>query len=157
MLEGLWFTGSGDEISIKEILKEVDSYTRMRGKIFIGTDSQLKSDHCIFASAICLHGSPYSSGGRYFFKRIKDNRFPRMPLRARIMQETQHSLDIALYVFEKNPKADIEVHVDVGTSAKSKTREYVDAVKGWTISTGFPCKVKPNAWASASIADKHTK
>jgi hypothetical protein len=157
MLKNTWFTGLGKSLSIEEILRDIDAYTEKGGNIFIGTDSQIKADHCIFASAICFHGAPGSSGGRYFFTRQKDNRFPRMPLRARIMQEAQHSIDIALHVFEHNPSAEIEIHIDVGTGIRSKTREYVDALRGWTTSTGFPCKVKPNAWASASVADKHTK
>jgi hypothetical protein len=157
MLKNAWFTGAGKQVSMEEILRDIDSYTASGGNIFIGADSQIKIDHCIFAIAICLHGSPFSSGGRYFFKRLRDNRFPRMPLRARIMQEAQHSIDIALHVFEHNPDADIEIHIDVGTGVESKTRKYVDTLRGWTLSTGFPCKVKPNAWASASVADKHTK
>ena len=52
---------------------------------------------------------------------------------------------------------DIEIHVDIGTTAKSKTRELVDTMTKWTRGAGFKCKVKPDAWASAAVADKHTK
>jgi predicted RNase H-related nuclease YkuK (DUF458 family) len=30
-------------------------------------------------------------------------------------------------------------------------------VKGWVAGMGFPLKVKPESWASSSIADLHTK
>ena len=69
MLKNTWFTGLGNSLSIEDILREIDVYTEAGGNIFIGTDSQIKADHCIFASAICLHGAPLLPGGRYFFSR----------------------------------------------------------------------------------------
>ena len=67
------------------------------------------------------------------------------------------AIETACDVYENFPDADIEVHVDIGSSKKSKTRTMVDQVKGWVISSGFGFKIKPNSWASSTIADWHTK
>ena len=40
---------------------------------------------------------------------------------------------------------------------KIETKKFVDALTGYTKSAGFACKIKPDAWASASVADKHSK
>jgi len=152
-----WFTGSGESISLKEIFQNIDEYAARGGKIFIGTDSQLKNEACVFATAICLHGAKGEGGGKYFVKRFSDTCNSNSVLRLRMMKEVQHSVDIGLRVLERNQDAEIELHIDVGSSPRSKTRGYVDYLKGWATAVGFPCKIKPNAWASASVADKHTK
>jgi hypothetical protein len=152
-----WITGSGREIIFKDILIEIERYVSHGGKIFIGSDSQLCDNTCIFATAICLHGAKGSRGGKYFFKRFKDTGPQYSNLRLRIMSEVTHSLEVALDMMERFPDAEIEVHVDIGRGPKSKTSVYVDQIQGWATSTGLSCKVKPNAWASASVADKHTK
>jgi len=152
-----WFTGCGQPITHSAMLEEINCHVSHGGKVFVGSDSQLKSDSCVFATAICLHGSQGQKGGRYFFRRFKTKKFEKNALRERIVQEVHHSINIALDLFQNNPSAEIEVHLDVGTGPKSLTREYAESLKGWALSTGFKCEVKPNAWASASVADKHTK
>jgi predicted RNase H-related nuclease YkuK (DUF458 family) len=158
MIDKSWLTGSGESIEFNEMFLIIKDYVRRGGKIFIGTDSQLSVESCTFATAICLHGAEGStSGGRYFFQRTIRKQDQYKILKVRIMQEVHRSIEIALQLFEENPKADIEIHLDVGTTDRSKTRTYVDELRGWTQSVGFKCRVKPNAWASASVADKHTK
>ncbi len=157
MSDSDWFKGSGEPILFSDLLKEAEQYVEKGGKIFIGTDSQLGLDSCVFVTAVCLHGKPMSKGGRYFFKKTKTTADMFRTLKVRIMHEVQNSIEIALHMIEKSPRTSVEIHLDIGTTEKSKTRSYVDELKGWTQSIGFACKVKPNAWASASVADKHTK
>jgi len=152
-----WITGSGREIIFKDILIEIERYVADGGKIFIGSDSQLCNNTCIFATAICLHGAKGSKGGKYFFKRFKDKGPQYSNLKLRIMSEVTHTLDVAMDLMGMFPDSDIEVHVDIGRGPRSKTSGYIDHIQGWAQSTGLICKVKPNAWASASVADKHTK
>tara|TARA_B100000131_G_C18004515_1_gene567860 strand:- start:489 stop:965 length:477 start_codon:yes stop_codon:yes gene_type:complete len=153
-----WHTGSGYSISFEDILAQINDYVSSGGKIFIGTDSQIKSDVVIFASAICLHGSVEDKKyATYFFCKSRLDRKKYTALQYRIMQEVQHSVDLALQLIEKYPEADIEVHVDVGKTKKSVTRKYADTINGWLKGFGFNCKMKPDSWASSSIADHHTK
>ena len=152
-----WHDGAGDKITEVKLFKEIDKHTTAGGKVFIGTDSQLKVDSCTFASAICLHGATNQRGGRYFFSKKKSDKKSLRVLKLRIMKEVENSITIGLNILEKNPDVDIEIHLDIGTTHRSKTRNLVAVMKGWTSSMGFKCKVKPYAWASASVADKHTK
>ena len=152
-----WITGSGREIEFNNMLSDIESYINSGGRIFIGSDSQLRNNTCVFATAICLHGAPGMMGGRYFFKRFKEVGPKYSNLKMRIISEVTHSLDIALDLMSKFPKAEIEVHIDIGTGPKCKTKMYVESLSGWARAAGVSCKVKPEAWASASVADKHTK
>jgi hypothetical protein len=152
-----WFTGSGDPIEFSRLMDQIDGYIAEGGKVFVGTDSQIKSDACIFVTAICLHGKLDKSYAAYFFNRSILKRKPYQVLRVRIMQEVQHSVDIAMNLMEKYPEAEIEVHVDVGRTQRSETRKYADSIYGWLKGMGVECKMKPYSWASSSVADWHTK
>lgn len=152
-----WYDGEGSRVTEENLFKEIDNHISRDGKVFVGTDSQLKATTCTFASAICLHGAKSQRGGRYFFSKKKSDKKALHVLKWRIMKEVENSITIGLKILEKNPNADIEIHLDIGTTPRSKTRNLVDVMKGWTSSMGFKCKVKPHAWASASVADKHTK
>ena len=156
-LQGIWHTGSGNQISISDIMTEIEKYLADGGRIFIGTDSQLKSESCIFVTAICLHSNASTKYSTYFFKKTSEKNPTNKILRDRIMREVKRSIDISMFLLEKYPDADIEVHVDIGTSNKSPTRKFVDSVTGWLRGTGVDCKVKPNSWASSAVADHHTK
>ena len=157
MREDCWTTGSGETVNFDDMLDCVESYVGQGGKIFIGTDSQIGAKGCTFVTAVCLHGAPETHGGRYFFRKTRDDIARYKNLKVRIMHEVQMSIEIALHVIDKNPMSDVEIHLDIGTSEKSKTSVYVDELTGWTRAVGFSCKVKPDAWASAGIADRHTK
>ena len=153
-----WHTARGYQIEFKDIIREIDEYVSLGGKVFIGSDSQIKGGQVIFVTAICLHGNlsdrVYS---KYFFKKIKLPRDSDRPLRERILKEVQLSLDLAMKLIEKYPETDIEVHVDVGRTVRSKTSKYADMIDGWLKGAGFSCKMKPYSWASSAVADHHTK
>ena len=56
-----------------------------------------------------------------------------------------------------NP-ANIELHLDVSPfSAGNATSKFSDMLKGYVQGYGFDYRLKPEAWASQSIADKHSK
>ena len=65
---------------------------------------------------------------------------------------------MSLDLYEKCPEADIEIHLDISSSdKKEKTSSYADMLIGYARGVGFKCKVKPDAFAATSIADKHSK
>jgi predicted RNase H-related nuclease YkuK (DUF458 family) len=152
----VWNTGSGDTISFENIVSIVREHSQFSGKVYIGCDSQLHTDKCVFATVICLHGG-LKKTSRYFF--IKDicPADKKNILRIRINEEVSKALKVFFLLSEKIHNLDVEIHVDVGKTERSKTRKFADSIIGWVKSSGVSCKVKPNAWASASVADKHTK
>ena len=53
---------------------------------------------------------------------------------------------------------DIELHIDVSPfQSKTATSKFSDMLRGYVTGAGFECKLKPDAWASQSVADKHSK
>lgn len=158
LIENNWNTGSGNSIDFYEILKVLKSYTIMGSKIFIGSDSFVTGDKVCFASAICVYGADLP--GKYFFVRDKVNSKVFGSLVSRITEETRRSIEIASLLIEEysyNPSK-IEVHLDVSPfSAGNATSKFSEMLKGYVQGHGLDYKLKPDAWASQSIADKHSK
>lgn len=152
-----WHTGSGYEISMQDIEQELENHISNNGDIFIGCDSFLKSDKCMFASVICLHGADSQSGGKYFWVREHYPVAKYLNLQHRIFTEASKTVNLAIELSEKFPSANIELHMDISSKKTAKTHKFVDALTGFAKSAGFACQIKPYAWAAAAIADKHSK
>ena len=52
-----WISGTGDTHNFDYISKCIKEHVSNDGKIFVGTDSFITGDECVFATAICLHGA----------------------------------------------------------------------------------------------------
>lgn len=151
-----WHKASGETISFLEILNMIEKHTWDGGRVYVGCDSQLGSDLCTFATAICLHGGE-SKTSTYFFLKDRTKNKSMKDLRLRIDAEVSRAMDAVFLIIDSVPDVQIEMHVDIGRTVRSKTRKYVDSILGWVNGTGISCKIKPDAWASASVADRHTK
>jgi len=147
-----WYDNN-NAISESEIYRVIEDYVKQGGIIYIGSDSMLRNNVCRFASVIAIHSTKVAY---YFHKKqsIKNKKYN--SLQNKIFEEVDCSLRIAKDFSNYFPNAKIEVHVDVGKTLKSKTRIYIDAIKGWVNGCGFTCRVKPFSWASY-IADWHSK
>jgi predicted RNase H-related nuclease YkuK (DUF458 family) len=139
------------------MIEKIDEYISDGGRVFIGTDSQIQGDICVFATAICLHDMKGKRYSKYFFRKSREKTKLFKILRSRIMKEVQNSLDVYMLLLERYPDVDIEIHVDIGRTSRSATRVFVDTVTGWLKGVGVDCKIKPDSWASSSMADRHTK
>jgi len=151
-----WFSGSGLSIPFLDIVKEIKDHSQNEGKVYIGCDSQLHASTCTFVTAICLHGG-LKKTSKYFFRKESETKYDKCALRSRIDAEVSRAIDIFMYVSENINDLDIEIHIDIGSTEKSKTRGFVESITGWVKAMGVDFQIKPNAWASASVADKHTK
>ena len=153
-----WATGSNKEIDFYEILKILKQHTGAGSKIFIGSDSFISNKKVCFASTVCLYGP--NTASRYFFfkENLPSKQFT--ALVSRITEETRRSVEIGCFLIEEygfNPH-NIELHLDVSPfSAGNATSKFSDMLKGYVQGYGFDYQLKPNAWASQSIADKHSK
>ena len=154
----VWRTPNGKPLTLAQVFDEIRAHVRNEGKVYVGTDSFVDKDKCAFATAICLHGADGQSGGKYFFRKVYLNRQNFPSLVQRILREVQDSIEIALTISEELPTAKIELHLDVSPSNKENgTSKISEMVTGYAKSSGFECKIKPEAWASQSVADKHSK
>ena len=152
-----WFTGSGDRISLDKILEIITEHSKEDGTVYIGSDSMLQKQKCVFCTAICLLGDTKQSN-RYFVKRTKKDAKQFKTLLQRITSEVQKSIDLGLKLLEFCPTIKIELHLDVSNSNKeSRTSKFADMLIGYAKGSGFDCKIKPDAFAAYCVADKHSK
>ena len=153
-----WHTGSNRQIKFDEIKNIVLDYLERGARIYIGSDSFITQGKVCFASTICLHGP--SLGGRYFFFRENEKSRHFLQLVTRITEETRRSVEIAEILMSEcgiDP-SNIELHLDVSPfQARNGTSKFSEMLKGYVIGFGLNCKLKPNAWAGQTIADKHSK
>ena len=152
-----WISGSGVVHTFKEIESIVSKHS-YNNKIFIGSDSFLTKKRTCFVTAICLLTK--DKGGRYFLYKdyLKTNQFN--ILSVRITEEVRRSIELAEYFMNSYSilPQDIELHLDVSPfGTKNGTSKFSDMLKGYVQGYGFGCKLKPNAWASQTVSDKHSK
>ncbi len=152
-----WISGSGDKKEFSEIVEVIKNSIANGSKIFIGTDSFKTKNKVNFATALCLFGGDTS---RYFFARdyVPKNKYD--VLVTRITEEVRRSVELAEYIMNtENVKAEnIELHVDISPfNLKNGTSKFSDMLKGYVTGAGFECRIKPDAWASQTVADRHSK
>jgi predicted RNase H-related nuclease YkuK (DUF458 family) len=158
LLEKKWSTGSGNSITLNEVSVLVSNHSKKNKKIFIGSDSFIYRKKVAYVTAVCLLTE--KRGGRYFFykENVPFQRFS--TLSVRITEEVRKSIELAEYFmnnFNISPDM-IELHLDVSPfAAKEGTSKLSEMLKGYVQGYGFGCKLKPNAWASQSVADRHSK
>ena len=153
-----WYTGTNQHVTFDDITDIVASHYAVGGTIYVGTDSHVQQKKCVFSTSICLLGNINGVNNRYFFTRHKDNSKKYSTLLQRITVEVQKSIDIGLKLLEFCPKIDIELHLDISPENKNETTSvYSKMLVGYARGNGFDCKIKPNAFAASSVADRHSK
>jgi predicted RNase H-related nuclease YkuK (DUF458 family) len=140
-------------------LSEVISFIKdnIDYSIYIGCDSHsAKNDDnkYIFAIAICLISDTLHN--KYFYSRgIHSKSF--ISLQARLTEEVAFSAETALMLIKFFPSREITIHADSSQDIKNKSAKFTDMFKSWATGIGCSFASKPNAWASSSVADKHSK
>lgn len=153
-----WTTGAGRTILFEDILGILKNHSLRGGQISVGTDSFIRKGECIFSTAICLYGATNQMGGRYFIRRSKLKASTYKTLLQRILAEVQSSVELGTHLVEINPSLSIELHLDISDPSKNRaTSKFADMLVGYAKGAGFNYKVKPHAFAAASVADKHSK
>ena len=75
----------------------------------------------------------------------------------RLLKEVELSVELGYQILEQSPEVDIEIHIDANSKKDQPTGKFAEMLMGYAKGAGFRCKIKPEAWASNSIADKHSK
>ena len=153
-----WNSGSHHKISFTDIKKIITENISKGARVYIGTDSFVSKRSVCFATVVCLHSR--ITNGRYFFFKENENPNRYQQLAVRITEEVKRSVELAESIMlecEIDPK-NIELHLDVSPFEKNNSTSNLSAMlKGYVQGAGFDCKVKPNAWASQTVADRHSK
>jgi predicted RNase H-related nuclease YkuK (DUF458 family) len=152
---------SQGQLSIDELMQALANYVaeqpEAKYKLIIGTDSQTNAESTHFVTAIVAHR--VGKGGRFFIRH--EHQRPMASLRQKLMHETALSLETIsrlqeeLMAHDLLLNYDLEVHVDAGR--RGATRELIRDLVGMVITSGFVAKVKPDAFAASSVADRFTK
>jgi len=153
-----WTSGDGKRIGFDDIIGFISEHATTEGKVYVGTDSHMRGNHCEFSSAIVIYSEADRKGGTYFYRKQRYPRADFNQLRHRISTEVQHSIDVSCRMMEVVPNVNIEIHIDSSPVASgTKTSKFSDGLVGYAIGMGFDAKIKPEAWAASNIADKHAK
>lgn len=154
--EGVIRTFDGAEVSYEDFLLTMKKLDAEGLDVYVGTDSQVIKHKICIVTCICFYkrGVPKSKIF-YIKKRIDEKMYP--TLRARMLFEAYSSLEAALEV-DPYIKGSLTVHLDIGSDfKKNKTAKFSKELQILVKSQGFGCEIKPNSWASSSLADMYTK
>ncbi len=156
-----FYSPSQGQLTLEELVEALASFVaeqpEAKYKLIIGTDSHTNSESTHFVTAIVVHR--VGKGGRFFVRH--QHQRPITSLRQKLILETSLSLEtisqlqeelLAQHLFFD---CDLEVHVDAGR--RGATRELIRDLVGMVITSGFTAKVKPDAFAASSVADRFTK
>jgi len=149
---------SGNVYNKDEFMKMLRKYDSEGYSVYIGTDSQVIKNIVSIVTAICFHKKDEdknaSSKVFYMKEKIKDKKY--LPLRSRMLLEAYRSIELAMEV-DQFISGKLEVHLDIGDTKKSKTSAYERELKSLVLSQGYSCAIKPDSWASSSVADRVAK
>ena len=153
-----WFDGNGQRATYEHIIDDIKTHHLNNGTLYVGSDSQYYNTGVVLTSAIILHGAEGQQGGRYYINRRKLKPESYRVLAVRILAEAEQTINVANDIVKSVPNVKIELHVDISNTDKNEaTSDLAKMVIGYVVGNGFECKIKPDAFAAASVADKHSK
>ncbi len=143
-----------------EIRKFILADPEKQYQLIIGSDSRSKDmetkPSIDLVTAVVIHRK--GNGGRYFWSKEKIENI--YSLKEKLYRETVASLDAARKLLDilkedlNGHYEELEIHIDVGENGPS--RQMIKELVGMVNGNGFKAKVKPSAYAAASVADKYT-
>lgn len=147
---------SGEDISFNDFLKLVKDLEKYELNLYIGTDSQEYDETVTVATCIAFYKSGAEKSYIFYFRdRLPRSIFPN--LKSRMTMEAFQSVQVAMELGEFY-SGNIELHLDIGSNEKrSKTFLFKNELEQLVTSQGYKCEVKPNSWASSTLADKFSK
>ena len=151
-----WVCPSGEQLTNFEFLARAKSLITKGSHVYVGTDSMLRGDSCIFATVIAFHNNEKNIA-TYYYKKFRIANVEYRNLKNKITEEVNLSVQAAQKISEISPLTHVEVHVDIGANKENKTKSMMSVVTGWVSGMGYELKIKPDCWAAFSIADNHTK
>ncbi len=161
IFNGYFYNPTKGNLKIDKVIEELFNYISEKPEkfydIIVGCDSSSGEEPHFPVVIVVLR---VGEGGRFFLKKIsyKDRKF--YSWKTRILEEVFLSCQLALYLrenFEKKVKQEINyqfcyIHADIGENGQ--TKNMIKEVTGLIRGNGFEPKIKPEAFAAATVADK---
>jgi len=152
--KGKWISGSSTDHEFKEIIRLIKK--RNCKRVFIGCDSHLCGPKFVFAIVIAVYSQ--ERGGRFFFKRKKDASPCLKNSKIRLLEEVNYVIGLGSVIKnELLDTAEIHAHFDLNPNPVYMSSQLVGHATSYAIAMGFIPTLKPDAWASSSIADMKAK
>lgn len=126
-------------------------------RVYVGCDSKRarKSGEIKYATVIILHHDGKHGGKMWSFIDRERDYGPASNPRMRLVNEAYKAVNIAREIVEVVGDRHFEVHLDLNTDPKHKSNAAVKEALGFVMGMlGFDAKLKPEAWASSTAADK---
>lgn len=140
----------------KTIVPDVAEYIKANlksvpySKIYVGTDSQNKDDHTVYATAIVIHWNG-GNGGHVLYTMDK---VPRIRDRfTKLWGEVERSVKVANFLRDE---CDIKVeYIDLDLNANTKwdSNKVLKPAQGYCESLGYDTRCKPGPAYAVRIAD----
>ena len=128
-------------------------------RVYVGCDSKRarNSTQIKYATVIILHHDGKHGGSLWSFVHREDDYGPASKPRTRLINEAYYAVDIASKIVEDIGDRHFELHLDLNTDPKHKSNSAVKEALGFVLGMlGITAKLKPDAWASSTAADKLT-
>jgi uncharacterized protein len=155
----------------EDVFEQIRSFIRKDPKqqyrLSIGTDSKVHTRFTRFITAIHIHR--VGNGAWGCLRSVVVNREV-MSLREKIHLETMYSQEIA-YLFTPERMSELieivypyqvegggltlEIHLDIGK--RGLTREFIQEATSRITAMGITAKIKPDAYAASSYANRYTR
>jgi len=148
----MWLGGDGNSYSGKELLETIGHY--QPEKIFIGCDSQQVGDRLIFAIAICLTHA--EKGARFWTRRLKKSKASYPALAVRLIEEVSQSCLLG-EVIRRETGLPIVIHADINPSPEHPSNRVAGQIIAYIKGMNFDYAIKPDSWASCTVADRMSK
>jgi len=158
--------GKIDEPLVDYLEKIVDEQIELGNKlkICVGTDSQKRGKGFTYATAILIEmKKPVDMGGAIVYKGIGakvisgvfHERF-KPSIRERMLKEVQLSINVCFAIVDLVDlyNVDLEIHADVNPNPMWASNVAFEEVRGYCKGMNLNYKVKPDAYAASSGADK---
>lgn len=147
--------GQRIELPIKEAVRETLAREIGQGnkiKVCIGTDSQVRGSMTEFATVIVFLRE--KKGGFMYINNARTKQ--KMSLRERMISEVSKSIEVAYFLCDLLDEfnVELEVHADINTDPHFRSNVALKEAMGYILGMGFQFKMKPDAFASSSCADK---
>jgi len=161
-LEGNFYNPSRGNLKINQVIDEILDYMSSKPEkfydIIVGCDSSSGEEPHFPVAVVILK---VGEGGRFFLKKIRYKNRKFYNWKMRILEEVLLSCELALFLKENLEKKlkDFNyqfryIHADIGENGA--TRDMIKEVTGLIKGNGFEPKIKPEAYAASTVADRYT-
>ena len=130
-----WVCPSGEQLTNFDFLAKAKTLILQESRVYVGTDSMLRGDCCIFATVIAFHNNEKNIA-TYYYKKFRVANIEYQNIKNKITEEVNLSVQAAQKISEISPLTNVEVHVDIGANKGEDSQYYLE--RGYEV-VAFEC------------------